>query len=320
MPNWLYGSSLYGYGYMPYSNPYYYAGYDSQGAGGVPYDYSQPINTLTASPGESVNDAELLFGAARDAFKQGNYELALQQANEVLTKTPSDTALHEFRALCLSVLGRYDEAATTLYAVLAVGPGWDWPTMIGLYPNIDVYTTHLRALEAYCKANPQSATGRFVLAYNYVTEGYLEAAAKSLKRVVALKPSDTLSAKLLEQLEAAQKNKPGDPAAPPPQVQVPANVAPPEGATISGTWNAEPSTDTSVSLTIEQGGAFTWHVTQKGKTQQFSGTSTFGGGVLTLAQDNGQVLVGRVNWKDPSHMTFRVIGDAPDAAGLSFSR
>ena len=133
----------------------------------MPYDYSQPINTVSAAPAESVtDDAATLFGSARDSFKQGNYELALQQANDALAKTPNDTALHEFRGLCLFALGRYDEAATTLYAVLAAGPGWDWPTLIGLYPNVDVYTTQFRALEAYCKANPQSATSRFVLAYH----------------------------------------------------------------------------------------------------------------------------------------------------------
>jgi hypothetical protein len=317
MPNWLYGSALYGYGYTPYSNPYYisYAG------AATPYDYSQPINTVSPASVESVpDDALALFGSARDSFKQGNYEVALQQANDALTKTPSDTALHEFRGLCLFALGRYDEAATTLYAVLAAGPGWDWPTLIGLYPNVDVYTTQFRALEALCKANPQSATGRFVLAYLYVTEGYLEDAAKVLKQVVALKPSDTISAKLLEQIEAVQQNKQGAEAVPPPPVSVPANAMPPEGATITGAWNAQPGADTSIVLTIQPGGAFTWQVTQKGQTQQFAGVSAFGGGVLTLAQDNGTVLVGRVSWKDPANMTFRVIGDGPNDPGLSFSK
>ncbi len=320
LPSWLYGSSLYGYGYTPYCNPYY-GSYAAAGVMASPYDYSQPINTVSAATTDSVTEEALaLFGSARDAFKQGNYEVALQQANDALTKTPSDTALHEFRGLCLFALGRYDEAATTLYAVLAAGPGWDWPTMIGLYPNVDVYTTQSRALEAYCKANPQSASSRFVLAYHYTSEGFLEDAAKVLKQVVALKPNDTISAKLLEQLEAAQQNKPGAEAVPPPPVPVPANTVPPEGATISGTWNAQSGPDTSIVLTIQPGGGYTWQVTQKGQTQQFAGVSTFGGGVLTLAQDNGAVLVGRVSWKDPTHMTFRVIGDGPTDPGLSFSK
>ena len=110
--------------------------------------------------------------------------------------------------------------------------------------------------------------------------------------MVALKPSDTISAKLLEQIEAARQNRTPGAAVPlsrrpPARSPVPANTTPPEGATISGTWNAQPGPDTSIVLTIQPGGAFTWQVTQKGQTQQFSGISTFGGGVLTLAQDNG---------------------------------
>jgi hypothetical protein len=156
-----------------------------------------------------------------------------------------------------------------------------------------------------------------VLAYHYLTEGYLDAAADFLKQVVALKPSDTLSAKLLEQLDAGRQNKSGTEPAPAP---VPADTTPPEGATISGTWTAQSTPDTSITLTIQQGGAFLWQVTEKDQTRQFSGTATFGGGVLTLAQDKGPVLVGRVNWKDPTHMTFRVIGDGPANSGLSFSK
>ncbi len=98
------------------------------------------------------------------------------------------------------------------------------------------------------------------------------------------------------------------------------NTPPPEGATINGTWSAQPAPDTSIVLTIQPDGKFTWQVTQKDKTQQFSGTATFGANVLTLAQDNGPVLVGRVSWKDPTHMTFRVIGDNAADPGLSFSK
>src|SRR5262249_30648096 len=135
------------------------------------------------------------------SFQRGDSNQALALTNDALTKLPNDTALHEFRALCLFALGRYDEAAATLYGVLAVGPGWDWSTMIGLYPDVGTYTAQLRALEDYRDANPRSAAARFVLAYHYLTEGYTDAAVSVLKQVVALMPSDTLSAKLLRQLD-----------------------------------------------------------------------------------------------------------------------
>ena len=239
-----------------------------------------------------------LFDAGRASFQQGNYADALQQANEALAKLPNDTTLHEFRALCLFALGRYDEAAATLYAVLSVGPGWDWTTLIGLYPSVDVYTAQLRALEDYCDANTGSATARFVLAYHYLTQGHTDAAVDILKQVVALKPGDTLSAKLLRQLDPP-KDQPAEPARP-----SPADTTPPQGASIAGTWTARPAADTAITLTVQPGGGFTWQVTQKGKTQQFSGSSTYGDGMLTLAQEKGPALVGRVGWTDAEPHDF----------------
>jgi tetratricopeptide (TPR) repeat protein len=321
LASWGYGSALYGMGYMPYSNPYYAAptGVVDPSAAAASYDYSQPIDTTSAPAAEAVADpAMAAFDAARDSFKQGNYDQALAQANDALAKVPNDTALHEFRALCQFALKQYDAAAATLYAVLAVGPGWDWSTMMGLYPDVSVYTAQLRALEDYCQANPQAAAARFVLSYHYLTEGYTDSAVAVLKQVVALMPSDTLSAKLLRQLDVPKDQDQATPAAG--AEPAPADATPPQGASIAGTWKAHPAPDTEIGLIIQPEGQFTWQVTQKGKPQQFSGTFTYGGGLLTLAQDKGLVLVGRVSWKDAEHITFRVAGDGPDDPGLSFSR
>ncbi len=236
-----------------------------------------------------------LFDAGRQSFHDGDYAGALQKTDQALTKLPNDTTLHEFRALCLFALGRYDEAAATLYAVLSVGPGWDWTTLISLYPNVDVYTAQLRALEEYCKAQTQSASARFVLAYHYLTEGFNDAAVRMLKQVAALKPADTLSS------QAAQAARPAQGCARRRDRSrrcTDDDTTPPTGATIDGTWAAHPAQDTSIALSIKPDGAFDWDVTQKGKTQHFAGSSTYGNGILTLAQEKGPVLVGRVSWKD----------------------
>jgi tetratricopeptide (TPR) repeat protein len=314
LASWGFGSALYGMGYMPYANPYY--GGAAGGAVAGPYDYSQPIDTVSALASEEVtSQAVSSFDAAREAFRLGEYDQALRLSDDALAKTPNDTALHEFRALCLFALKRYDEAAAALYAVLSVGPGWDWSTLIGLYPDVDTYTAQLRALEDACQANPQSAPDWFVLAYHYLTQSHTEAAVGVLKQVVALKPDDSLSARLLRQLAPP----PAEPA-PAPATPAPADTTPPLGASLTGTWTARPTADTAVALDIQPGGKFTWGVTKGGKTKQFTGTSTYGDGLLTLAQDNGPVLVGRVSWADASHMTFRVAGDGPEDPGLSFSR
>ena len=69
-------------------------------------------------------------------------------------------------------------------------------------------------LEDYCSANPGSASARFVLAYHYLTQGHTDAAVNTLKQVVALKPDDSLSAKLLRQLD--RRTPPPRPRQPPP--------------------------------------------------------------------------------------------------------
>ena len=141
------------------------------------------------------------FDAARDSFKQGNYDQAFGQAGEALARTPNDSDFHEFRALCLFALGRYHDSAAALHGVLSVGPGWDWTTLIGLYPDVETYTGQIRKLEDYCAGNPGSASARFVLSYQYLTQGHTDAAVEYLKQVVVLKPDDSLSAKLLRQLD-----------------------------------------------------------------------------------------------------------------------
>ncbi len=317
LSSWGFGSALYGMGYMPYNNIYYV----DNSVVGAPYDYSQPIDTVSAPADEAVADpAMALFDAGRQSFHDGDYAGALQQTDQALAKLPTDTTLHEFRGLCLFALGRYDEAAATLYAVLSVGPGWDWTTLISLYPNVETYTTQLRALEDYVKAQPQAASARFVLAYHYLTEGFTDAAVRMLKQVATLKPGDALTAKLVKQLDQpAETQAPA--AAPVAAPAGPDDTTPPQGATIEGNWTARPVEGTTIELAIKPGDTFDWTVTQKGKMQHFAGTSTYGNGILTLAQDKGgPVLVGRVSWQGPSEMTFRIVGDGPDDPGLKFAK
>ncbi len=318
LPCWGYGSWLYDLGYTAYDDPYYDDYHcEAEDAGVVitsPYDYSQPIDTTSDVDDESETDqAEVTFDLGRASFKHGNYSDALKQADSALAELPGDTTLHEFRALCLFALKRYDEAAAAVHAVLAVDPGWDWTTLISLYPDINTYTVQLRTLEEYCQSRTGLASARFVLAYHYLTLGYTDSAVTILKQVVALKPGDALSAKLLRQLDASQ-------AADAPAAPAPAATTPPQGAVITGTWTAQPAADTAVALAIQRDGEFTWKVTRKGQTQQLAGKSSFGGGLLALAQDEGAALVGRVDWKDANHMNFRIVGDGRVDPGLAFSK
>src|SRR5262249_34556858 len=111
--------------YSDYANPYYTQPAAQPAPTTVVYDYSQPINITAAPPDTTVtNTTEQDFSAARDAFKAGDYARALAQTDEVLKQTPNAPVVHEFRALTLFALRRFDEAAAALYAVLSAGPGW----------------------------------------------------------------------------------------------------------------------------------------------------------------------------------------------------
>ena len=187
-----YGSYMgYNSGYLGYSNPYYNNSYGTYGN----YSYLQPIPvanpTSVVSGTGSACDQSL--DTAAEAFKQKNYDLALDTINKGIVQCPTDAVLHEFRALILFAKSDYQQAAATIHSVLAVGSGWNWTTLSGLYSGVPIYTAQLRALEAFSKSNPQDAAAHFLLAYHYMVDGYPEAAARQLKQV----PNDRVASDVL---------------------------------------------------------------------------------------------------------------------------
>lgn len=203
---WLLGSA-YGVAAGAFSNPY-----DVADSSPSVYDYSQPVlvsaTTEDVSPADdpAAIDASVpiavtsYFDAARGAFQQGDYPAALAQVDEAIREMPDDAVLHEFRALMFFAMKRYDEAAQVLYSVLAAGPGWDWQTLSSCYANAGTYATQLHALEKYVQQNPKSAAANFVLGYQYMCLGNLQAAAARFQVVTQLQPSDRLSAAFVKRL------------------------------------------------------------------------------------------------------------------------
>jgi tetratricopeptide (TPR) repeat protein len=332
LSSWLFGPMLYNWGYSNYYNPYY-GGYGGVGNTVVQqplgYDYSQPIDAQSPPPDEAVSSQAMsTFDSAREAFKAGDYAKALDLVDQSLKTMPNDATLHEFRALALFALKRYEEAAAALYAVLAVGPGWDWSTLISLYADPETYTHELRALESYCGQNPQAAPPRFVLAYHYMTQGNVEAAVQQFTTVSTLQPKDQLSAQLIAQLQKTDQTAGStEPATSILQTPTATTTAPTPAApagkpgSLPGSWAAQPGAGTTISLAIRDQEHFTWKVTRQGKDQQFSGTYSFENGILTLVQDqNKGMMVGNVSWQDETHFNFKVMGAAPNDPGLSFAK
>ena len=330
---WGVGSPMYGWGYSGYSNPYYGGGYGSGGVsqtGAVQQttdsqqstaaqgtNYSQPISTTAASPDQAVaGQANAAYDQARAAFKSGDYAQAVQLDQQALAQTPNDAEMHEFLALAYFAQGKYQHAAAPLYAVLSVRPGWDWTTLSGMYPDVETYTSQLRALEAYVRANPDSAQPHFVLAYHYLTAGHDPNAIAQLKEVVKLQPGDKLSAQIIAAFQPSGGTQP------PPSEAAPAAGPAVEGK-LSGSWAATPAQDAKIALAIQDDGAFTWTAAGPGKPpMNIAGKSTFADGVLTLAAERGQkgALVGHVAWKDADNFTFRLVGGPSNDPGLKFVR
>ncbi|MGO9918978.1 MAG: tetratricopeptide repeat protein [Isosphaeraceae bacterium] len=317
----------------------------------VAYDYSKPIGVTDAPPEPgAVDTAQDTLTKARESFRANDYSQALALADQALAKTPNDPILHEFRALVLFALKRYDEAAATAYAVLAAGPGWNWATMVGLYPDLDTYSNQLRELEASVRQTPNLAPDHFLLAYHYMVQGHKDSAASEFQNVVTIEPTDQLAARFAAALGAtvpeppklptqlaqtsdggvakpvdlaqtagsdtAQATTAGESSA---SADVPPPPAPPQN--LLGKWSAKPNEKTAIALSLNPDGTFTWTVTQDGKSQTLEGWAGYQDQILTLAQEQGPPLVGKVA-VDPAgnRFAFKPPGTPDSVAGLSFEK
>jgi len=320
---WGINRLAYGFGYWGYSNPYYTESYPIDS--GVALDYSQPIavESAPAAPAQAVAqpvDAPAPgmtdFDAARQAFSQGDYASALASTNKALAAMPNDPIIHEFRALVLFAQGKYHEAAAGLYSVLSVGPGWDWTTLSSLYPNVDVYTKQLRALEATVKQNPRAADARFVLAYHYLTCGSNEAAASQLKKLYEQTPQDMLVKQLLLMTggpEAIGAAPPISDLEKPPQTAIAA-------ADLAGTWGANGQNNSRFILGLTPEGNFSWSFTQSGKSQTVKGVYALDGNVLAMEPESGGVMLAEVTPPASGSFSFQLLGAPPGDPGLKFAK
>jgi hypothetical protein len=314
-----------GWGYWPYSNPYSSA---PVVVDNTTIDYSQPIVMAAApaaaagTPGMPIapspspegspaaaDQAAQLLDAARASFEQGDYAAALATCDKAIAQEPNNVAASEFRGLALFALQRYKEAAGTLYAVLSVGPGWDWTTLSSFYPDVDVYTEQLRALEQYVNANRNSAEARFVLAYQYLTCGQTAAAEAQFKAVVELNPKDQLSAQLLASLTSKAPEQPA-PSGP---------AKPVEASALAGQWTANRADGATIALSLNDG-KYTWKFDQNGKPQEFAGSYDLADNLLILKKDNNPMMIGQVTMLDGDRFNFKLPGDNPGDPGLTFGK
>lgn len=324
---WGVNRLAYGFGYAEYSNPYY------GGTGG--YDYSEPIvsydesataaaapdqttTAATAPAPEATDPGTEAFDQARSEFQNGNSEKALSLLDTTLKTMPRDTVVHEFRSLVLFSLKRYPESAAAIYAVLAAGPGWDWTTMIGLYPDANTYTQQLRALEAFAKANPKSSDAHFLLGYHYLTAAHAQEASQQFKLAQAQLPDDKLIAQLVGM------STPPDPKAPDSTSAAAPSVVVPEGKVLTvekmeGKWRAS-SRGAHFQLELAKDGQFVWSFTRGKEKQTVKGAFAVDQNNLAMEPDAGGTMLAEIDFSSPTQFHFKMIGDDPKDPGLDFRK
>jgi uncharacterized protein (TIGR03066 family) len=308
---WGVNSLGYWFGTGDYSNPYY--------AEGSAVSYAEPVVTLPleaateegALPPGVSQEALDKFDQARAAFLEADYAKALKLTDQAVAKMPRDAVLHEFRSLVLFALRRYTESAAAIHAVLAVGPGWDTKTLTSLYPDMDTYTAHLRALEAARNKDPKAADVRFLLGYHYLTLGYPEDALGQFRRALELKPKDTVTASLVATLS------PRDAKAPPPKGEAPKAVP---SENVVGSWTATGKGTAKYSMNLRKDGTFTWAFSRGSRKEEVKGVYTLEGNVLAMEPDGGGVMLAELTVKDKDTLKFKMIGGASDDPGLEFRR
>jgi tetratricopeptide (TPR) repeat protein len=320
---WGLGSVIYNSGYLGYSNPYYV----NNGVTG--YNYSQPIpvsySVETEYSTEEANSADEALNAAVAAFRQEDYNTALDLTDKGINRFTDDAVLHEFRSLVLFAKQDYQQSAATIHAVLAIGPGWDWTTLSSIYGDVGLYTTQLRSLEAYTNTHPQDGASRFLLAYHYMSCGHPDSSAIQLKQVVALTPNDRVASDLLRLVSAGDEaDQSGTASAQVPEdaaTQVAPVVRPVDAAALVGTWKATRPDESQFTLALTADNKFTWAFQPKSQpAQSFGGTYSVEGNVLALERTGGGSLIAEVVVDGQSKLNFRLLGSSPDDQGLDFVR
>ena len=317
LTGWGLTAATWGFGLGGYYNPYYDTPVVVNNQPVVSYSepvMSEPAQMAMAADENSPTDADPatdVFNQARSAFYTRDFDQALSLTDQALQISPRDAAINEFRSLCLFALGRYREAAGTIHAVLAVGPGWDWTTLASLYDDTSVYSDQLRRLENSIKEQ-DSAEGRFLLAYHYITCGHIDSAVTQLRSVIKLQPKDKVAQQLLT-MYAPDEAEAGDP--PEPNIT---NETPPAYPLekLKGQWTAA-AEGGEFKLALEDEDKFSWSFVRNGQPQSVDGTFVLKGQNLAMEPTTGGVMLSEITLKDDGTLEFAPVGQSTK---LTFKR
>jgi hypothetical protein len=162
-----------------------------------------------------------------------------------------------------------------------------------------------------------SSEAHFLLAYQYLTCGHQEAAAKQLKTVLSLTPGDPLVKQLLGMTGESET---GVIEATPPQPGTGGKK--PTAEQLIGKWTAPGPDNATFNMVLNQDGSFQWKFTRDGKSQSVSGVYAFEDNVLALEPDSdgGNVMTAGVGIEPDGSLSFLILGGDPSDPGLKFKR
>jgi hypothetical protein len=212
----------------------------------------------------------------------------------------------------LFALKKYAESAATIHSVLAVGPGWDWKTLSGLYPDVDTYTVQLRALEAADDKHAKAADIHFLLGYHYLTCGFPDNAREEFRTASKLRPDDSVAASLAATLSPRDAEPSGAPPG-----SVPKAIS---SSDIAGNWTAPGNGKATYNMNLQEDGTFIWSFIRGARKKEAKGVYTVEGNILAMEPDTGGVFLAELNAKQPDTLHFKMIGAAQNDAGLEFRR
>jgi tetratricopeptide (TPR) repeat protein len=286
-------------------------------------DLEEPVE-LTADEARSVE----LFDMARREFKLGRYERAMELTEQAIPLNSDDVILHEFFALTLFALRKYDESAIVLNSLLAVAPGMDAETVGSLYASPEIYARQIRTLEDHVRGDAEDVSARFVLAYHKLVAGESKEASELLGEVTRMEPDDHVARQLLvdlkrdETVSESTKSELKEPLVlgVPDAVDLAEEPVEEQSTDLAGQWLASQS-ESKIELVLSEEGSFTWSTSQADQpTRVIRGEFVLAGDVLVLEGAEAGTFVGKVEPLGSDQFRFQFVNAPAEDSGLLFNR
>ncbi len=105
-----------------------------------------------------------------------------------------------------------------------------------------------------------------------------------------------------------------------PQPPPSAPARPVQAAALAGDWKASRADGTTITLNLTKDAKYTWTFEAKDKPRQFSGAYTVADNLLVLKNGDKPAIISQVTMPAGDRFNFKLPGDNPNDAGLTFAK